>query len=116
MEGIIMLSANLKSIRKSRKITQEALASKLNVTRQTISKWENGQSVPDAESLTQIAELLDISVQELLGEEVKENKTAGFKEKPTERKYLKIILTVILIIMLIPIIYTIFWMFIAATM
>ena len=54
MEGIIMLSNNLKSIRKSRKITQEALASKLNVTRQTISKWENGQSVPDAESLTQI--------------------------------------------------------------
>lgn len=111
-----MLSNNLKSIRKSRKITQEALASKLNVTRQTISKWENGQSVPDADSLTQIAELLDISVQELLGEEVKENKTAGFTEKPTERKYLKIILTVILIIMLIPIIYTIFWMVIAATM
>ena len=37
-----MLSNNLKSIRKSKKITQEALASKLNVTRQTISKWENG--------------------------------------------------------------------------
>lgn len=116
MEGIIMLSNNLKSIRKSRKITQEALASKLNVTRQTISKWENGQSVPDAESLTQIAEILDIPVQELLGEEVKENKTAGFKEKPTERKYLKIILTIILIIMMIPVIYTIFWMVIAATM
>lgn len=111
-----MLSNNLKSIRKSRKITQEALASKLNVTRQTISKWENGQSVPDAESLTQIAEILEISVQELLGEEVKENKTLDFTEKPTERKYLKIILIVILIILLIPIIYTIFWMFIAATM
>jgi putative transcriptional regulator len=47
---------------------------RLNVTRQTISKWEDGQSVPDAESLTQIAELLDIPVQELLGEKVNENK------------------------------------------
>ena len=111
-----MLSNNLKSIRKARKITQEALATKLNVTRQTISKWENGQSVPDAESLTKIAEILNTSVQELLGKEVSENKTAGFIKKTTERKYLKIILTVIFIIMLIPIIYTIFWMFIAATM
>ena len=47
---------------------------RLNVTRQTISKWEDGQSVPDAESWTQIAELLDIPVQELLGEKVNENK------------------------------------------
>lgn len=111
-----MLSNNLKSIRKSKKITQEALASKLNVTRQTISKWENGQSIPDAESLTQIADILKISVQELLGEEVNQNKTVDFKEKPTEKKYLKIILIVILIIILIPIIYAIFWMFIAASM
>ena len=111
-----MLSNNLKSIRKSRKITQEALESKSNVTRQTISKWENGQSVPDAESLTQIAEILNTSVQELLGEGVSENKTTGFIEKPIKKRYLKIIVVNILIIMMIPIIYTIFWRFIAATM
>lgn len=46
-----MLRENLKSIRKSKGITQEELAARLNVSRQTISKWEKGLSVPDADML-----------------------------------------------------------------
>lgn len=63
-----MLNENIKLQRKAKGMSQEELATKLNVVRQTLSKWEKGQSVPDAEMLMRIAEALDISVSELLGE------------------------------------------------
>lgn len=62
-----MLSENLKSFRKSRGITQEELATRLNIVRQTISKWEKGLSVPDSDMLIRIAEILEVNVSELLG-------------------------------------------------
>jgi len=62
-----MLSDNIKTIRKNRGFTQEELAARLHVTRQTISKWEKGYSVPDAELLSRMAEILEVSVTELLG-------------------------------------------------
>lgn len=62
-----MLSETLKSFRKSKGITQEELAVRLNVVRQTISKWEKGLTVPDADTLIRIAEILDVNVSELLG-------------------------------------------------
>ena len=65
-----MLSENIKAIRKAKNLSQEELAQKLNVVRQTISKWEKGLSVPDAGTLVRIAEALDTTVQVLLGEEV----------------------------------------------
>ena len=46
-----MLSDNIKRIRKSKGLSQEELAIKLNVVRQTVSKWENGLSVPDLDML-----------------------------------------------------------------
>ena len=58
-----MLNENPAKIRKERGLTQEALASKLNVVRQTISKWENGTAVPDADTLCKIADVLDVSVE-----------------------------------------------------
>lgn len=61
-----MLNENIKNLRKSRGMTQEELAVRLNVVRQTVSKWEKGLSVPDAEMLQKIAEVLDTSVTELL--------------------------------------------------
>ena len=63
-----MLKENLKNLRKAKGYSQEDLALKLNVVRQTVSKWEKGLSVPDAEMLIQLAENLDTSVQALLGE------------------------------------------------
>lgn len=70
-----MLKDNLVSIRKSKGLSQEELAIKLNVVRQTVSKWECGASIPDCEMLIRIAEALDTSVSVLLGEAVatKEN-------------------------------------------
>lgn len=63
-----MLSENLQQLRKSKGLSQEELAIQLNVVRQTLSKWEKGLSVPDAEMLIRIAEVLDTSVSDLLGE------------------------------------------------
>ena len=62
-----MFNDNLKAIRKEKGYTQESLAIELNVVRQTVSKWEKGLSVPDAEMLQKIAEVLDVSVVRLLG-------------------------------------------------
>ena len=65
-----MFNENLKTIRKSKGFTQEELAIKINVVRQTVSKWEKGLSVPDADALQRIAEVLDVGVDELLGAQV----------------------------------------------
>ncbi len=46
-----MLNENIKTLRKTKGLSQEELAIKLNVVRQTISKWENGLSVPDSSML-----------------------------------------------------------------
>ena len=64
-----MLQENIKNFRKERGLTQEELAIRVNVVRQTVSKWEKGQSVPDADLLQKIAEVLEVSVSQLLGEE-----------------------------------------------
>lgn len=65
-----MFNTNLKTIRKERGLSQEALAERLNVVHQTISKWENGLSVPDAEMLIRLAEVLETTVAVLLGDTV----------------------------------------------
>ena len=62
-----MFGENLKAMRKAKGYTQEELAIKINVVRQTVSKWEKGLSVPDADVLSQIAEVLDTKVSVLLG-------------------------------------------------
>lgn len=62
-----MLNENLLALRKRRGLSQEELAARLNVVRQTVSKWEKGLSVPDAELLMRIAETFEVSVSELLG-------------------------------------------------
>lgn len=67
-----MFHENLKTMRKAKGYTQEELAIKLNVVRQTVSKWEKGLSVPDADVLCKIADVLDTDVSTLLGEEIVE--------------------------------------------
>ena len=68
-----MLNENIKAIRKSKGLSQEELANRLNVVRQTISKWEKGLSVPDSSMLISLADELDTSVSTLLGETVPEH-------------------------------------------
>ena len=69
-----MLNGNIRAIRKSKGLSQEELAIKLNVVRQTISKWERGLSVPDSDMLISISEVLETPVSTLLGETVIESK------------------------------------------
>ena len=68
-----MLGDNIKALRKQKGISQEELASRIHVVRQTISKGEKNLSVPDAAMIQKIAEELDITVNELLGGEIKQD-------------------------------------------
>lgn len=77
-EGVSVLHENLRLKRKERGLSQEELASRLHVVRQTISKWEKGQSVPDAEQLIKLAVILETTGSELLGTQ------AEGKEEPNQ--------------------------------
>lgn len=74
-----MLNENIKAIRKSKGLSQQELAVKLNVVRQTVSKWEQGLSVPDSDMLISISEVLETPVSTLLGETVIESKVDDLK-------------------------------------
>lgn len=65
-----MFNENLKLYRKEKNLSQEQLATQLHVARQTISKWEKGLSVPDAELLIKLSEILNVSVSDLLGTKI----------------------------------------------
>ena len=71
-EDTHMLGENIRRLRKQKGYSQETLAQQLHVVRQTISKWEKGISVPDAEMLQRLAELFEVSVGELLGPDIPE--------------------------------------------
>lgn len=72
-----MFGENLKTLRKQKGFSQEALATRLHVVRQTISKWEKNLSVPDADTLIRLAEILEVSVSELLGAKIENENTAS---------------------------------------
>lgn len=74
-----MLKENIRILRKQKGLSQEELSIKLNVVRQTVSKWEQGLSVPDAEMLVSISEVFDTPVSVLLGENIKESKDDELK-------------------------------------
>ena len=74
-----MLNENIKAIRKSKGLSQQELAVKLNVVRQTVSKWEQGLSVPDSDMLIAISEVLETPVSKLLGENVAEAEADDLK-------------------------------------
>lgn len=73
-----MLQENIRAFRQKKGMAQEELASRLHVVRQTVSKWEKGLSVPDAELLIRLAEVLEVSVAQLLGGEAE----TATEEKP----------------------------------
>jgi hypothetical protein len=116
-----MFCENLKTMRKAKGYTQEELAIKLNVVRQTVSKWEKGLSVPDAHILSKIVDILDTKVSILLGstisDEIDENAVAEQLAKISEqlaiknrrnRKIWKTIGIILLIMVLFTILLVIF--------
>lgn len=74
-----MLNENIKAIRKSKGLSQQELAVKLNVVRQTVSKWEQGLSVPDSDMLLSLSEVFETPVSALLGENVTEPQADDLK-------------------------------------
>ena len=74
-----MLKDNLKTLRKNKGLSQEELSVKLNVVRQTVSKWEQGLSVPDAEMLISISEVFETPVSEILGESIEKKEKNDLK-------------------------------------
>ena len=124
-----MINENIRQVRQNASLTQEQLASKLGVTRQTISKWENGISVPDADIVSKMASILDVHVNEILGCDVSEveNKNSekilavlneDLAKKNQFTKALMKIIKIVLILMgvgfTILLAYVFFWMWIAA--
>jgi transcriptional regulator with XRE-family HTH domain len=61
-----MIGNNIKNLRKSKKLTQDELAEKLNVTRQCVSSWENNKTQPDIETLHSIAAAMETSIDEII--------------------------------------------------
>lgn len=64
-----MLNDNIKKFRKSKKLTQEQVAEKLNVSRQTVSKWESGETIPDIYNCCELAKLYEITIDDLINEQ-----------------------------------------------
>ena len=112
-----MFDETLKRIRKEKGMTQEELAIKVHVARQTVSKWEKGLSIPDVDLLHGIAEALDVEVSELLGAQVPKeenrNEIAEQLAKISEQMAIrnkrgnaiwKVVKALILILIIIPIV------------
>lgn len=74
-----MLKDNIKAARETKGLSQEELAIKLHAVRQTISKWERGLSVPDADMLISMSEIFELPVSTLLGEKLPEAKVNNLK-------------------------------------
>lgn len=107
-----MFAENLKKIRKDKGYTQEILAEKLNVVRQTVSKWEKGLSLPDVDMLSKIANVLETDMNILLDGQITTTdqseivkQLAKINEQLTikNRRYKKIMKTIAIILLIIVI-------------
>ena len=119
-----ILTENLKTLRKAKGLSQEELAIRLNVVRQTISKWEKGLSVPDANLLIHIADIFEVSVSELLGARIENeeelnvvaeqlariNEQLAIKNRRARRIW-KIIAIILVVIVLLYILAIVLFMF-----
>ena len=76
-----ILAQNLVKLRKASNMTQSELAEKLSYSDKAVSKWERGESLPDIEILYEISKLYNVTIDELLSEEVKINHTKKLKTK-----------------------------------
>jgi putative transcriptional regulator len=117
-----MFSENLKTLRKQKGFSQAELAARLNVVRQTISKWEKNLSVPDADTLIRLAEILEVSVSELLGTKIEnENVTSDVAEQLSRineqlairnrrsRRIWKVVVIILAVIVLVNIFIAVFF-------
>ena len=90
-------SEKLMNLRKSKGMSQEELAVKLNVTRQTVSKWELDQTAPDMNKLVEISKLFDISLDELTNNIEASSSENSYKESSTEKNNKKIAIRIFIV-------------------
>ena len=102
-----MLKENIKAIRKAKGLSQEELTEKLNVVRQTVSKWEQGLSVPDADLLIAISEILETPVGTLLGETAETPKAIGQSAPKKQGKWNVLFWSMLLLIVGIVLIFAV---------
>lgn len=103
-------SEKLMNLRKSKGWSQDEFAQKINVTRQTVSKWELGQTVPDMNKLIEMSKLFEISLDELVNNIEASNSETSYKESPAEKNNRKIALKILVIGIIIScIIFAIGW-------
>ena len=76
-----MLHQNIKALRQQQSLSQQDLAEQLHVVRQTVSKWETGLSVPDAQQLLKLAELFDVPVAQLLDQPLEDTDTDTLRQQ-----------------------------------
>ena len=95
----MIFKEKLLELRKQKGWSQEELGNNLDVSRQTISKWESGQSTPEMEKLVKISEIFEISLDELIigiKNEVKDSVEENKDDKPKKSK-IKIVLVTLII-------------------
>lgn len=126
------LDKNIRELRKTKGMTQEQLASRIGVTRQTVSKWEQGLSVPDADLLSKLSDTFDVQVSELLGnithEDMTSNDMAAYlavlneelairnRHRKTLLRIIKIVLIVIGVGFAALLLFIVFWSAVVATL
>ena len=115
-----MLGENIYKLRKLKGLSQEILAEKVNVSRQTISNWELGETSPNPEQLKVLSNIFDVSVDELIGNDIKgilEEKVSN-----TERlagiiiKILKVMGILFLVMLIVDVVAFLIFMFNKETM
>ena len=94
--GFMEFGEKLSAARKAKGFSQEELAAKIDVSRQAVSKWENGTAQPETANILKLCETLEISPNELFGYEEKFSVSAGPKKKKSGKIFLVIIAAVIL--------------------
>ena len=92
---------NLKYLRKQYGLTQEQLAEQLNVSRQAITKWESGQSLPDIENLKEISYIFSVSIDSLIGD-IETKSTSKINKKIDDIGYYIFVLIMIIGLLLYP--------------
>ncbi|MBR5316539.1 MAG: helix-turn-helix transcriptional regulator [Lachnospiraceae bacterium] len=96
-------SENLVRYRKLKGHTQEEMAEKMQVSRQSVSKWENGEAVPELAKIIKLADILEVSLDVLCGREEEEQNIleSGCESKNTKKKWNKVFLSVILAVVIV---------------
>lgn len=91
-----MVGKNIKRFRNEKNMTQDQLAEKLSVTRQAVSNWENGKTQPDVEMLGKIAEVLEVTLENLIHDEPKKKVHVAVEKGGTGGVTLGAVLAVVL--------------------